>query len=144
MHRKTSIRHAEKSDVQAIARLMAGMGFEHSAEEIERRWTLVHNHEQDHVLLAEEGRTPFGLIAVHIAPLLFYPNSLARITTLVVEPTKRRLGIGRSLVSEVISLATESGCDTIELTTGLAREEAHAFYCSIGFQQSALRMSRRI
>ncbi len=41
MHPATYIRHAEKSDFQAIARLMVGMGFDHSAEEIERRWTLV-------------------------------------------------------------------------------------------------------
>jgi len=144
MHPTTSIRRAEKSDVQSLARLMIGMGFDHSAEEIERRWTMVEDREQDQILLAVEDGTPVGLVAVHIAPLLFYPRPLARITTLVVDQTKRRQGIGHTLVREVISLAKETGCDTIELTTGIAREEAHAFYRSIGFQESARRMSRRL
>ncbi|MGQ3488853.1 GNAT family N-acetyltransferase [Roseovarius pacificus] len=144
MHPTPSIRRAEQSDVQSIARLMIGMGFEHSAEEIKRRWTTVADRQQDQILLAVDEGTPVGLVAVHIAPLLFYPKPLARITTLVVDQKKRRQGIGHTLVREVISLAKEAGCDTIELTTGIVRKEAHAFYRSIGFQESALRMSCRI
>ncbi|WP_299085535.1 GNAT family N-acetyltransferase [uncultured Ruegeria sp.] len=144
MSSSLSFRYAETTDAPAIARLMNHMGFDHSAQEIERRWNLIGCHEQDHLLLALEGLVPVGAVAVHIAPLLFYPQPLARITTLVVDSSKRRQGIGKALVNEAISLARKSDCDTIELTTGLARDEAHAFYRSIGFQNSALRMSRRL
>lgn len=138
-----AIRLADVNDAACIARLMIGMGFNHTPKEIERRWALI-SGEIDHVFLAEEGETPVGLLAIHVAPLLFYPEPIARISTLVVEPSKRKQGIGRALVNAAVSLAREAGCDTIELTTGIARKDAHAFYEAIGFQNSALRMSRRI
>lgn len=123
---------------------MKGLGFDHSVEEIIRRWDMAKDHQCDHTLMAEDQGHPVGVLSVHIAPLLFYPEPMARITTLVVDPGNRRRGIGRSLVEAAICLAQEYGCDTIELTTGLTRREAHEFYRAIGFEDSALRMSRRL
>lgn len=123
---------------------MIGMGFSHTAEEISRRWGLVKDHEKDFAILAVECGAPVGIVALHIAPLLFYPNPLARITTLVVDQKSRRQGIGRALVDEALLLARECGCETLELTTSLERKEAHAFYRSIGFENSALKMSYKL
>ncbi|MFD1509525.1 GNAT family N-acetyltransferase [Lacimonas salitolerans] len=144
MRSNITFRRAEYSDVKSIAQLMIGMGFSHSAEEISRRWGLVEDHEQDLAILAVDRGAPVGMVALHIAPLLFYPKPLARITTLVVDQLRRRQGIGRALVDEALLLAQESGCETIELTTGLERKEAHAFYRSVGFENSALRMSYKL
>ncbi|WP_244537001.1 GNAT family N-acetyltransferase [Methylobacterium pseudosasicola] len=124
---------------------MRGLGFDHAPDEIERRLSLAENSNTDPAFLAE-GATgkPLGLLAVHIAPLLFYPQPLARITTLVVAEDERRHGVGRQLVEFAYELAKSAGCDTLELTTGLDRASAHAFYEAIGFHRSALRMHRRI
>lgn len=124
---------------------MQGLGFEHSADEIERRLNLAPDRSIDSAYLAEtaSGRS-IGLLAVHIAPLLFYPRPLARITTLVVADDARRRGVGRRLVAFARHLASEAGCDKLELTTGVNRREAHAFYEAVGFRDAALHMTRRI
>jgi GNAT superfamily N-acetyltransferase len=95
-------------------------------------------------LIAEEAGRALGLIALHIAPMLFYPMPLARITTLVVGPDHRRRGIGRRLVEAAAAVASDAGCDTLELTTGLHREDAHAFYQSLSFCRAAFGMVRPI
>ncbi|MGO4832088.1 GNAT family N-acetyltransferase, partial [Rhizobiaceae sp. 2RAB30] len=68
----------------------------------------------------------------------------ARITTIVVTETARRRRIGKTWVEFAMHLAKQAGCDTLELTTGLNRAEAHTFYEAVGFQRSALRMTRHI
>ncbi|WP_407519341.1 GNAT family N-acetyltransferase [Methylobacterium oryzisoli] len=139
------MRSIETRDAQVVAVLMRGLGFDPSAEEIERRMRLISRRDVDRAFLAE---TPagkaVGLIAIHIAPLLFYPRPLARITTLVVAEDARRRGIGHKLVDFAYDLAKEANCDTLELTTGLGRADAHAFYQAMGFQRSAFRLDRRV
>lgn len=135
------IRNAERSDAQSIANLMLGLGFDPAAAEIERRWNLIDDHSKVSTLLAIDENRPVGVITTHITPLLFYPKPLARITTLVVDQTSRRQGIGRALIERAVDFAKKHDWETIELTTVLERTEAHAFYRSIGFQNSALQMS---
>jgi ribosomal protein S18 acetylase RimI-like enzyme len=139
-----NIRSVAPHDAPAIAALMRSLGFNHSVDEIARRLALAHDRTVNPVFIAEEDDKPVGLLAVHIGPLLFYPQPLARITTIVVAETARRRGVGRSLVELAITLAKRAGCDTLELTSGVNRTEAHAFYEAIGFQKSGLRMSRSI
>ncbi|MDP0929866.1 GNAT family N-acetyltransferase [Paracoccus onubensis] len=138
------IRQAGHEDAQAIARLMQGLGFDHSVEEILRRWHLVGDGKSNPVLIAHERENAVGLMALHIAPLLFYPEPVARITTLVVAARFRRRGLGRALVTAAECLAKEAGCATVELTTGNHRIDAHAFYRNLGFEALALRMERRV
>lgn len=136
------IRPIAPADAPAIARLMQGLGFEHSVAEIGQRLAMAPDRAADPALLAEAEGHAAGLIALHIAPMLFYPQPLARITTLVVDPAMRRRGIGRALVEAAIALADAAGCGTLELTTALHREEAQAFYRSLGFECTSFRMAR--
>jgi len=138
------IRPVEHDDMAAIAGLMQGLGHDHGVDEITRRWRMIEDRAANPALIAQEGGSPIGLIALHIAPLLFYPEPLARITTLVVASGQRRRGVGRALVEAAERLAREAGCDTIELTTGHHRVGAHAFYRSLGFENLALRMERQL
>ncbi|MCB4767645.1 GNAT family N-acetyltransferase [Ancylobacter sp. Lp-2] len=145
MGASVSIRPVTPQDTAAISVLMRGLGFNHSAEEIERRLDLAPSRATDPAFLAENREHgPVGLLAVHIAPLLFYPAPLARITTIVVAEAARRQGIGRALIHFAADLAKQAGCETLELTTGLNREGAHVFYETLGFQRSGLRVSRQI
>lgn len=136
------LRPIAPADAPTIARLMQGLGFEHSVAEIGRRLAMAPDRASDPALVAEADGHAAGLIALHIAPLLFYPKPLARITTLVVDVAMRRRGIGRALIEAAIALADAAGCDTLELTTGLQREEAQAFYQALGFERTSFRMAR--
>ncbi|MCJ2140925.1 GNAT family N-acetyltransferase [Methylobacterium sp. E-066] len=139
------VRSIETRDAPVVAVLMRGLGFDPSAEEIERRMRLASRRDVDRAFLAEtHGGNALGLIAVHIAPLLFYPQPLARITTLVVAEEARRRGVGRRLIEFAYDLAKKADCDTLELTTGLGRADAHAFYQAQGFHRSAFRLYRRV
>ncbi|MBS7590111.1 GNAT family N-acetyltransferase [Ancylobacter defluvii] len=138
------IRAIEPHDAPAISVLMRGLGFKHSVEEIARRLALASDRKMDPAFLAEQRDAPVGLLALHIAPLLFYPQPLARITTIVVTETARRRGVGRSLVEFARAVAKRAGCDTLELTSGLGRTEAHTFYEAVGFHRSGVRMACQI
>lgn len=135
------IRPIALADAPAIARLMQGLGFDHAIAEIERRLAMAADRATDPALIAAADGHAAGLIALHIAPMLFYPKPIARITTLVVDAAMRRHGIGRALVEAATALATAAGCDTLELTTALHREDAQAFYRSLGFDRTSFRMA---
>jgi GNAT superfamily N-acetyltransferase len=85
-----------------------------------------------------------GLLALHSTPSLTYPTGLLRITALVVAEDARGDGIGRALVAFAIETARQAGCEAVELTTGTARTEAHAFYRKLGFDMSSLRFVMKI
>jgi GNAT superfamily N-acetyltransferase len=69
--------------------------------------------------------------------MLHMEGEAARITVLVVDPAARREGIAATLVERARAWA--AGCPVLEVTTGLAREDAHEFYRTLGFVPSALR-----
>lgn len=109
MGASVSIRPITPQDAAAISDLMRGLGFEHSIDEIERRLDLVPSRATDPAFLAEDSdHKPIGLLAVHIAPLLFYPAPLARITRIVVTESARRRGIGRALIQFAADLAKQA------------------------------------
>lgn len=135
------VRPITLADAPAIANLMQGLGFDHAVAEIERRLAMAPDCAANPALIAAAGGHAAGLIALHIAPMLFYPKPIARITTLVVDAAMRRRGIGRALIEAAAALAAEAGCDTLELTTALHREEAQAFYRSLGFDRTSFRMA---
>lgn len=139
-----ALRSVRPDDAEAIASLMRGLGFDHAPSEIVRRLALSPDRSTDPAILAECDGRAVGLLALHIAPLLFYPAPLARITTLVVDKDHRRRGIGKRLVKEAARIARERESYTLELASGGHRSEAHAFYEMVGFERSALRLVRAL
>mgnify|MGYP001555921687 CR=1 FL=1 len=60
-----------------------------------------------------------------------------RFTALVVAPEARRQGIATTLIARARDWAAD--CAVLELTTGLARKDAHEFYIREGFVSNAIR-----
>ena len=62
----------------------------------------------------------------------------------VVAEAARGRGVGALLLREAVALARAEGCAEVELTSGLQRRAAHAFYEKRGFNRTALRFRRAL
>jgi len=105
MPQPIDIRSVTVEDMPAVTLVMTALGFDHSPDEMARRWQSIRDHNSNPRRLAFAEGQPVGLIALHLAPLLFYPTPVARITTLAVLPAFRRKGVGRALIADAVALA---------------------------------------
>ncbi len=136
------IRAAGVEDRLVVQKLLGQLGYVLTTEEVHARLSLLATSDTDPVLLATQADEVVGLIALHFATMLHHREPVARITASVVRDGIRGAGIGRVLVDAGGNLARQSGCSILELTTAVARTEAHAFYKKLGFTTSSLRFSR--
>jgi GNAT superfamily N-acetyltransferase len=60
----------------------------------------------------------------------------AEIESVHVHPDHRGTGVGTALVRHAIERARALGCYRVQLTSNTAREDAHRFYESLGFDPS--------
>ncbi len=131
-----AIRQATQADAEAIARLLAHLGYAVTpAQAASRLATLA--QPSDAVFIAEQDGHALGLIALHRTQMLHVEGETARITALVVAPEARRQGIASALLAR--ARAWSAGCAVLELTTATTRTDAHAFYRSEGFVSNAIR-----
>jgi GNAT superfamily N-acetyltransferase len=61
---------------------------------------------------------------------------VAWIESVIVDPAMRRRGVGAAMIRWAIEEARRRGCFRVQLTSGKALREAHAFYESLGFVAS--------
>ncbi|WP_285540668.1 GNAT family N-acetyltransferase [Brucella sp. NBRC 12950] len=134
------IRPPQLGDDPAIQILLLQLGYEVEPKQLRDRMFLLAKSSRDPILLALDETGVLGLIALHVTPMLFSPAPVARVTTLVVNEQARGKGIGRKLVEAGATLAKNAGCEVLELTTALHRTDAQAFYKTIGFTASSLRL----
>jgi GNAT superfamily N-acetyltransferase len=76
--------------------------------------------------------------------MIQYRTPVVRITALVVNHQARRRGIGRLLIDHALRWAEQRGSELVELTSGLDRAEAHAFYRDLGFEPNSLRFRKSL
>jgi aminoglycoside 6'-N-acetyltransferase I len=139
------IRGALPADAGDIAQLLRQLGYAVDPRQAAERLDLLARQSEGNVLVATDfDGSIIGLIALNWCVMLQQERPVARITTLVVDDRARRRGIGRQLIKAGAQAARVAGCDVLELTSAMHRAEAHEFYRSIGFADSALRFSRTL
>jgi len=138
----TDIRIAHLDDAVGIQVLLLQLGYKLSEDGVRGNLALLSERTSDPVLVAVAGERPLGLIALHWTPMLHLAAPVARITALIVRDDARGTGVGRQLVHAGAALARNAGCDQVELTTVLHRTDAQAFYRSMGFTESSVRLVR--
>ena len=137
------VREARLDDAEAIAALVAALGFPASATDVrERLETLKRAGEL--VLVAEREGVVAGLATVHIMPVLHRPTCVGRLTALVVSELLRGQGIGRALVQAAERLVEDRGCALIEVTSNQRLADAHAFYQRLGYEVTSLRFKKSL
>ena len=132
------------ADASAVSALLRELGYEVSAEAVAERLQQVHGSGNDAVYLYidAENAVPLGVIAVHWTQILHLPTPSARITSLVVSEKARRQRVGERLIAHAAEGARRAGCGSIELTTALHRDGAHAFYRALGFSEKSRHFQR--
>jgi GNAT superfamily N-acetyltransferase len=101
--------------------------------------------------LADIGRRPGGVLVaevggqvVGVCQLIVFRHLQSRgglcaeIESVHVHPEQRGRGIGHVLMEAVVQRARDLGCYRVQLTSNVARPDAHRFYESLGFTPSHL------
>jgi GNAT superfamily N-acetyltransferase len=137
------IRAADSVDSEAIAILLAELGYDASPDEVaERLQRLARAGEP--VLLARQGEETLGCLTWHVTPNIHRPWPVGRITMMVVARGARRRGIGRALVESAEERMVKRGCGLIEVTSNVKLRSAHAFYEKLGFERTSHRFARKV
>jgi GNAT superfamily N-acetyltransferase len=138
-----TIRDARAADADAVARLLTALGYPTGAEAVEsrlERLTVV----GDRVIVAELDGEVVGLAHLQVSPALERDRPAAKLGALVVDDAHRGHGVGRALVEAAEAEARLRGCELLFLTTAERRDDAHAFYASVGFEHTGRRYTRTL
>jgi GNAT superfamily N-acetyltransferase len=89
------------------------------------------------LLVAEEGGQVVGVCQLIVFRHLQSRGGLcAEIESVHVHPEQRGRGIGHVLMEAAVQQARDLGCYRMQLTSNMARPDAHRFYESLGFTPS--------
>ena len=106
-------------------------------EDVRRRLSELLDEPRARVLVAEdENGAVVGVVSLWIKPDLAHGDTVVEVPTLVVAEGLRREGVGKALMLEVRSLASEYGADLIELVATTQNVAAREFYRSLGFVET--------
>jgi len=97
------------------------------------------SHVDERFFVAVVGKKLVG--AMHIILFRHLGRALrpmAIVENVIVDQSKRRLGIGRRLLETAVRYARSKDCYKVALTSNRKRAHAHRFYRRIGWQQSSL------
>jgi predicted N-acetyltransferase YhbS len=140
---KPAIRAAKADDAPAIEGLIGQLGYRVTAAEVTERLADM-EAEGRLVLVAElEGRV-VGCLSTSVMRVLHRPAPVGRISMMVVDAAVRGRGIGAELARAAERALVARGCRLIEVTSNLARPEAHRFYERLGYERTSVRLSREV
>jgi len=134
----TTVRKVRPDDRNAMLALLAELGYPTDAETVGARLDRAESEPSALVLVAERDGEVRGLASLQVLHLIERPP-LGRLTTIVVSEPARRAGAGRALLERVEREARTMGCDRLEVTSGEWRDDAHAFYRELGFEETSKR-----
>ena len=140
---RLAIRGVVHKDAAAVAQLLGELGYPMTLDDVHARLRALEGERSTKVLVAEDSGQIAGLAVVHWFELLEKPGPYARLLALVVRRGYRGGGVGKKLVEAAEAIARRSGCLGIEVTTGVQRDEAQAFYEQFGFETGESRYYRK-
>lgn len=136
------IRRANESDADALALLVAELGYPTDASRARERLIDI-NRAGDLVLVADFNSKVVGMIVLHRTRFLHRPPD-GRISTLVIFGEYRNFGIGARLVAAAETVFREWGCERVEVTSGKQRDAAHKFYRREGYIEQPKRFVKAL
>ena len=138
------IRRAESADANALAPLLAELGYPCEASEIPSRLDALVAEGSAALLATDESGQGVGLVCVSAHRTLHADRPVALIMALVIASHARGFGVGRTLVAAAEQWARERGCEKLSVTSAEHREGAHAFYPRVGMPYTGRRFAKSL
>jgi ribosomal protein S18 acetylase RimI-like enzyme len=119
---------------QAMQRLIPQLGIHKVPPTREELASLI-NRQGATLLIARHPDETSEIVGFLSLTVYQVPTGLRSIVEdVVVDESKRRLGIGEALVRHAIDLAREAGANGVSLTSNPQREAANKLYVAMGFE----------
>ena len=137
------IRQAQNDDAHRISDLLFQLGYETEPSKIE---VLVSKSlcSDGNIYVGVRNGDVIAVISLIYFEYLSSAEKSCRITSIVVDKSIRGAGIGTVLIEHAKKRAIEEGCQIIEVTTSLLREQTQAYYESIGFSKSSYKYVQKL
>jgi ribosomal protein S18 acetylase RimI-like enzyme len=132
------------NDAAALAQLMCELGYETTKLEMQIRIERIAADERFRTFVAVLDGKVCGMIGTFTSPSYEHNDSGGRILALATLSTLRRRGIGRALMATAEKDFAQRGIRRIALNTRLAREDAHKFYESLGYERTGWRFVKQL
>ncbi len=139
-----TIRVAEVNDAAALAQLMCELGYETTKSEMQMRMESIAADDCYRTFVAVLDGKVCGMIGTLVCPSYEHNDSGGRILALATLGTMRRRGIGRALIAIAEKDFAHRGIRRVALNTRLAREDAHKFYESLGYERNGWRFVKQL
>ena len=137
-------RRARTQDAAIVTELLRQLGYPRTVDDVAARLDADASSVVDPAWVAGEADGPVGLVTGHLSRPYELDRPVAEITALVVLEGRRSAGVGSALVAELEAWAIEQGACRISVASSLRREDAHAFYGSLGYAQRAKKLEKQI
>jgi ribosomal protein S18 acetylase RimI-like enzyme len=138
------VRAAEVNDAATLAQLMSELGYETTKSEMQMRLEPIVTDERLRTFVAVCDGKVCGMIGTLTYPSYEHNDPSGRIVALVIKSTMRRRGIGSALIATAEKDFAERGIRRVALNTQLAREDAHKFYESLGYERNGWRFVKQL
>ena len=139
-----TIRVAEMNDAAALAQLMCELGYETTKSEMQTRMERIAADERYRTFVAVDGGNVCGIIGTVTSPSYEHNDPGGRILALATLSTMRRRGIGRALIATAEKDFAQRGINRVAFNTKFAREDAHKFYESLGYERNGWRFVKQL
>lgn len=123
-------------DLEAVSPLLEELGYDVPANEVLRRFETVLATDGHALLVAEKSGHVVGFLHIFSRPALEKPPEPI-VQAMAVQKDVRRAGIGRALMAAAEDWTRERGFSSLALHSQLERDDAHAFYESLGYKRVA-------
>jgi ribosomal protein S18 acetylase RimI-like enzyme len=121
------------ADAKEVARLIGGLGYRTSADQMGGRLDAILRDDDYDTLVACQGHVIVGVIGTRIGPLYEDDGQYGQIMVLAVAPDQQRRGVGRMLIHAAESNLVARGARVLVVASGNHRTDAHAFYEMCGY-----------
>ena len=139
-----TIRVAELNDAAALAQLMGELGYATTESEMQRRMKKISTDERYRTFVAVLDGRVCGMIGTRTSLSYEHNDPGGRILAIAILGRMRRRGIGRRLIATAEKDFALRGIRRVALNTQLAREDAHKFYESLGYERNGWRFVKQL